>query len=101
MNAKLNFIGIVVVLAAMSSCQTSKQLPYFKDLPQDQAISKIATRPYEPLRLQPSDEIQVTISSSSAEASHFFNLVATSQPMSASSVTVASPYHGFNNLYQV
>lgn len=102
MISKLNFISIVVLaVISMTSCQTSRQLPYFKDLPQDQAISKIATRPYEPLKLQPNDEIQVTISSSSAEASHFFNLVATSQPMPASSVTVASSSQGFNNLYHV
>jgi polysaccharide biosynthesis/export protein len=97
------YCALLVALISLYSCQTAKQLPYFQDLPQDQSVSKIATRPYEPLKLQSSDEIQVTISSSSAEASQFFNLVASSQPVSASAVSVvgSSSSTGFNNLYHV
>ena len=92
---------LILGIASLNSCQTSRQLPYFKDLSETVPVSKIATSPYQPLRLQANDEIQVTISSSSPEASHFFNLIATSQPISASSVTVATPSQGFNNLYHV
>ncbi|MFI5130110.1 MAG: polysaccharide biosynthesis/export family protein [Chitinophagales bacterium] len=88
-------------IAGLYSCQNSRQLPYFKDLNDTTAVSKVATSAYQPLRLQPNDEIQVTISSSSPEASHFFNLLATSQPMQASTVSVSSPSQGFNNLYHV
>jgi len=95
------YCTLLLALAGLYSCETSKQLPYFKDLPQTQDVSKIATQPYEPLTLQANDEIQVTISSSSPEASQFFNLMASTQPVPASSMTVASPSQGFNNLYHV
>lgn len=99
----VRYCALLFAIFSICSCQTSKQLPYFQDLP-NQSVSKIETRPYEPLKLQASDEIQVTISSSSAEASQFFNLVASNQPISASSISVASPTAssaGFNNLYNV
>ena len=98
---KFFYCALLLALVGLYSCKTSKQLPYFKDLPEDQAVSKIATQPYEPLTLQTNDEIQVTISSSSAEASQFFNLMATSQPLTASSVSVPNQSQGFNNLYHV
>jgi polysaccharide export outer membrane protein len=92
-----------LAIAHLYSCKTSRQLPYFKDLPETTAVSKIATQPYEPLKLQANDELQITISSASPEASHFFNLVATSAavPVSASTVSVSTPSQGFNNLYRV
>jgi len=92
-----------LAIANLYSCQTSRQLPYFKDLPETTPVSKIATRPYEPLKLQTNDELQITISSASPEASQFFNLVATSAPIpaSASSASVSNPSQGFNNLYRV
>lgn len=92
----------IITIAGLYSCQTSRQLPYFQDLPETTPVSKIATQPYEPLKLQANDEIQVTISSSSPEASHFFNLAGTSQPATASTATAATnPSQGFNNLYHV
>lgn len=96
-----NYFAALLAVVSLYSCETSKQLPYFKDLPENQEVTKIATQPYEPLKLQGNDEIQVTISSSSAEASQFFNLMATSQPLTASSVSVPSQAQGFNNLYHV
>jgi polysaccharide export outer membrane protein len=53
------------------------------------------------LRLQASDEVSITISSPSPEASHFFNLVATSQPQTASSMTAGTSAQTFMNSYQV
>jgi polysaccharide biosynthesis/export protein len=89
--------------AHLYSCQTSRELPYFKDLPETKPVSKIDTRPYEPLKLQPNDELQITISSASPEASHFFNLAATnsSVPFSGTTASVSNPSQGFNNLYRV
>src|SRR5258705_3730437 len=81
----------LILVVAIIGCQTSKQLPYFKDLPDTAPVSKISTTSYEPLRLQANDQVQVTVSSISPEASQFFNLVAVSQPISggASSFTAA------------
>lgn len=56
------------------SCKTAKQLPYFKDLSDTTAVIKIHTAPYVPLKLEADDEVQVTISNSSPEASQFFNM---------------------------
>lgn len=101
MHVKQFFYALVpVAILALTSCKTSKQLPYFQDLPQSEQVSRISTSPYQPLRLQTNDEIQVTISSASAEASQFFNLMANAQPMTASSITATSS-QAFNNLYHV
>jgi polysaccharide export outer membrane protein len=98
---RLVYVPLAAAIIGLASCQTSKQLPYFKDLPESEKVSRISTSSYEPLRLQTNDEIQVTISSASAEASQFFNLVANNQPVPASSITVASSSQTFNNLYHV
>jgi polysaccharide export outer membrane protein len=92
---------ILIAILSLYSCKTSRQLPYFKDLPETAPVSKIVSLPYEPLRLQPNDEIQVTISSASPEASHFFNLAATSVPVPASTSSLPAPSSGFMNLYHV
>jgi polysaccharide biosynthesis/export protein len=96
------YLVILVSIINLYSCRSSRQLPYFKDLSDTARLSKIATQPYEPLRLQANDEIQVTISSASPEASRFFNLSATSIPVTASSTSsLAAPSGGFMNLYHV
>lgn len=61
-------------LLLIISCKTAKQLPYFKDLPDTANVVTIHTLPYQPLRLQADDELQITISNSSPEASQFFNM---------------------------
>lgn len=104
MRKKIFFYAILsLTIAGLYSCQTSRQLPYFKDLSETTAVSKIATRPYEPLKLQPNDELQITISSASPEASQFFNLASagTAIPVSATTVAASNPSQGFNNLYRV
>jgi polysaccharide export outer membrane protein len=89
------------VLAALFSCQTSKQLPYFQDLPDNRPVTNITTRPYEPLKLQTNDELQITVSSRSPEASQFFNLlvVAPSNTSAAPVIPTASP--NALNMYRV
>lgn len=96
----MRLFALLLALVGLCSCETSKQLPYFKDLPETQ-VSKIATEPYQPLTLQPNDEIQVIISSSSSEASQFFNLTAGAQPLAASSVSTTNASQSFANLYHV
>lgn len=95
------YIVFLCVLAGAYSCQTSRQLPYFKDLPDTTAVSHIATRPYEPLRLQPNDELQITVSSPSPEASRFFNLTAALPAQSANMASVESSSREFVNVYHV
>lgn len=83
------------------SCKTSKQLSYFKDLPENTIVSKVSTSPYEPLKLQTNDEIQVTISSTSPEASQFFNLVAVAPSTSFDGSKAGGQSQGYLNLYRV
>lgn len=97
------FIYTVILLPSMAglySCKTSKQLSYFKDLRDTALVSKISTLPYEPLKLQANDEVQVTISSTSPEASQFFNLVAVT-PTSVDGTTSSNQSQGYINLYSV
>ncbi len=88
-------------IAGIYSCSTSKQLPYFKDLPAVSLVNKISTLPYVPLKLQANDEVQVTISSTSPEASQFFNLVVVSPSTSFEGTTSGSQSQGYINLYRV
>jgi len=96
------FLCIVIaipVMATLHSCKTSKQLPYFKDLPDTQIVSKINTLPYEPLVLQMNDEVQITVSSTSPESSQFFNLVAVTPSVSVGGASTISQSQGYINLY--
>lgn len=63
-----------MVVTIALSCKTAKQLPYFKDLSDTASFTIIHTAQYVPLKLQPDDEVQITISNSSPEASQFFNM---------------------------
>lgn len=93
---KQNILYLVLILTSLSclcSCRTSKQLSYFKDLADSSAVSKIHTLPYEPLKLQANDEVQITISSISPEASQFFNLVTPSPSLDAANINNQSPGH--------
>lgn len=83
------------------SCQTSKQLTYFKDLSDTAALQTIPTAKAPPLQLQADDQVQLSISSPSAEASSFFNLMAASPSASTTGVTPSQPNQSFINLYTV
>src|SRR5450432_830117 len=73
---KLNFAGFffLTLLSGLQSCKVGKQLPYFKDLSDSTAITVITSKVYLPLKLQTDDELQITISNSSPEASQYFNM---------------------------
>jgi polysaccharide biosynthesis/export protein len=82
------------------SCQTSKQLTYFQDLSDTASIQTIPTAKAPALTLQADDQVQVSISSASAEASSFFNLMSVNPASSA--VTGSSvPTQSVINLYTV
>jgi len=99
---KLLFAIIILFAAAgLLSCKTSRQLPYFKDLSGTAKVSKISTSKYEPLKLQTNDEVQVTVSSTSPEASQFFNLIAVAPAPSVNGETKGSESQGYINIYRV
>ena len=92
---------LLLALAGLYSCQTSRQLPYFKDLPETVPVNKISSSPYQPLKLQANDEVQITISSPSPEASHFFNLASVTSSSTGSIGSLSTPSAGVVNLYHV
>ena len=96
------FFLLLPLLAMLCSCETSRQLPYFQDLPDNRPVTNVATRPYEPLRLQENDEIQINVSSSSPEASQFFNLMVVA-PSNTSAAPVIPSTAGSSslNMYHV
>ena len=83
------------------SCQTSKQLTYFKDISDTASLQTIPTAKIPPIELQPDDQVQISISSPSAEASSFFNLMTTSPSPSGTALTPTQPNQSFINLYTV
>jgi polysaccharide export outer membrane protein len=72
---KVNLIGILILSISFFSCVNSKNLSYFQDLSDTSRVHQVELAPYEPLRLQPDDQLQINISSISPEASQFFNLL--------------------------
>jgi polysaccharide biosynthesis/export protein len=100
---KQNFFYLIFfsALAGFYSCKTSRQLPYFKDLSGGTDVSKINTIPYAPLKLQTNDEVQITISSISPEASQFFNLMAVTPAVPVEGTIPAGQSQAFMNLYRV
>ena len=97
----LSFCLIALSLfITLPACKTAKQLPYFKDLSSDSGVTEINTLPYEPLRLQTNDEVQITISSGSPEASQFFNLF-TASPAPGTDGSSSSVSQSYINLYRV
>lgn len=88
------------------SCQTSKQLTYFKDLSDTAALQTIPTAKAPPLQLQADDQVQLSISSPSPEATSFFNLMAATPSPSVNSTSSnssnqTSSNQSFINLYTV
>jgi polysaccharide export outer membrane protein len=80
-----------------TSCYNSKQLGYFQDLADTSRVQGVQMYPYEPLRLQPDDQVQINISSISPEASQFFNLLL---PTSTTGVGTSGS-QAFQNIYLI
>lgn len=83
------------------SCQTSKQLTYFQDLSDTATLQTIPTTKTPPLQLQADDQVQLSISSPSAEASSFFNLMSASPNASSIGANSSLPSQSFINIYLV
>lgn len=89
---------IFVALAAivcLVSCKTGKEMAYFQDLNEESPKTDVRVAAYEPLRLQPDDQLQVVISSISPQAQQLFNL------MGAAMVSNTGPTQNVQSLYVV
>jgi polysaccharide export outer membrane protein len=87
----------LTLLFLFASCYNSKQLGYFQDLVDTSRVQGVQMYPYEPLRLQPDDQVQINISSISPEASQFFNLLL---PTSTTGVGTTGN-QAFQNIYLI
>ncbi len=92
---------LLPLLAMLCSCETSRQLPYFQDLPDNRPVTNVATKPYQPLTLQENDELQINVSSSSPEASQFFNLMVVAPSNTSAAPVIASSTPSAMNMYRV
>lgn len=68
---------IIVTMSSLISCRTGKELALFQDLNNTETskVQQVRTAAFDPLRLQPDDQLQIVISSISPEASQLFNLM--------------------------
>ncbi len=101
---KLNLIPhLLLSLLFLTSCKNTKQLAYFQDLSDTSRVHYVDLYPYEPLRLQPDDQVQITISSTAPEAAQFFNLMTATPTVPGSGVPggVNMPSQSFQNIYAV
>lgn len=80
------------------SCRTSKQLTYFQDVSDTATVQSIPTAKAPPIQLQQDDQVQVSISSPTPEASRFFNLMSANPSSDAAS---SQAVQNFINLYNV
>ncbi|HSC53206.1 MAG TPA: polysaccharide biosynthesis/export family protein [Phnomibacter sp.] len=94
----------VSLLLFLASCKNSKQLAYFQDLSDTSRVQAVQLAPHEPLRLQPDDQVQITISSTSPEAAQFFNLMTATPVAGVAGIGVTGanmPSQSFANVYAV
>ncbi|MDE6449688.1 MAG: polysaccharide biosynthesis/export family protein [Muribaculaceae bacterium] len=69
------YLSFITLLALISSCSSHNQLAYFKDLPSDQVeIIKEAIDSDYSLKIQPDDELLITVTSLEPSATAMFNL---------------------------
>ncbi len=94
------FLPVLAVLYCFSlfSCTNGKQMAYFQDLGDTTKMHTVNTYPYEPVKLQPNDQVQIIISSASPEATQFFNLMTS---VKVSGVEGISSQSSFQNVYPV
>jgi polysaccharide export outer membrane protein len=88
-------------LVGAVGCKTSKQLAYFQDLSDTSRVQVVNQYPFDPLRLLGDDQVQITISSTSPEASQYFNLMAATPVSSVAGANLGAPTQSFLNVYTV
>jgi polysaccharide export outer membrane protein len=85
--ARLFLICCLAIFVA--GCGNSKKLSYFQDISDTTKISNVPLYPYVPVKLQVDDELQILVTSSSPEASQFFN-ISSSTSITSSSASINS-----------
>lgn len=66
------FRFLIIFLIILSSCNTSKQTVYFRDIPNDTTLTSLISKNFEP-KIQKGDLLGITISSLSPENTAIYN----------------------------
>lgn len=85
-------------LLLATSCASTKDFSYFQDLSDTSKVYNIQLYPYQALKLEANDQLQITISSQSPEASQFFNLMTSTV---TSGIAGISSDKSFQNIYTI
>lgn len=78
----------------LGSCTVGKQLPYLQDVNDTTRIQELRLAAFEPLRLLPDDQVQVTITSKSEEGTAIFSMMGTA-------ITSGTTNQAAQNVYTV
>ena len=82
-------ILLIVIFATISSCKTKHDLTYFEDI-QNSTSGVLQTQDYT-YRLEPENELTITVNSSVPEATAMFNLPLINPAAPSSITTSGSP----------
>ncbi len=77
-------LGFVLMLA-LASCDTSKQITYFQDLQEYHAANGTQGQPAPEIRLRPEDKISIIVNSKVPELTALFNLPYTARTLGSNS----------------
>ncbi len=69
-----NHILFFSLLLLMASCDMSKRITYFQDIPEHQKVTSSTERPTPEIRLRPDDKISIIVNSKVPELTALFNL---------------------------
>ena len=86
-------LGFVLMLA-LASCDTSKQITYFQDLQEYHAANGTQGQPAPEIRLRPEDKISIIVNSKVPELTALFNLPYTTRVLGSQSESVGNTSQG-------
>lgn len=82
-------ITLLLLISALTSCKTKHDLAYFEDL-KGSTAGTLATQDYT-YRLEPENELIITVTSAVPQASQMFNLPYTNVALTGTTVTTSTP----------
>ncbi|MGN6492925.1 MAG: polysaccharide biosynthesis/export family protein [Agriterribacter sp.] len=85
-------IGLFALSTVFFSCGVGKKLAYLQDLNDTTRIQEVRVAAFEPLKLQPDDQVQVSITSKSPEGSQLFAMMGTNITSGTSNQVIQNVY---------
>ncbi len=87
-------IIVTIFLSAifLGSCTVGKQLPYLQDVNDTTRIQELRLAAFEPLKLLPDDQVQITVTSKSEEGTAMFSMMGTTITSGTTNQTTPNVY---------